>query len=1114
MQAKAVALNEASEGAKITPGETGEIDSLLLEWRAKALYVSLLVIVGAGLPAYASVLINAMQTAQMTPLIWGYLAVYLAFVGLAISPRLDFRIRAWGFLLLGYTNAVASFARLGLAGSGRLYLIAMPVIATMLLGSWAGYITGFLSLVIYSVFALLAHWGLLGNWLTLQANPLTLSFWTEAGAALAVFLALMVVLLERFHSLQVRTLAARRQAVAELEQTTAVLREREERLALVMQGTNDGIWDWNLETNEVYFSPRWKAMLGYEEEEIPHRFETWRGLVHPDDIERAMAEIQAHRDGLTPLYTLEHRLLHRDGTYRWILARGIALRDSNAKPYRIAGSHSDITEHKRAQAIQAGQHRFLELLATGGDFSKTLHTLVRIIEEQWPGMLGLILLLDEDGKHLHIGAAVSLPEEYTQSIEGLEIGPLAGSCGAACYRRERVIVEDITTDPRWDGLRDLALKYGLRACWSEPVFSSTGQVVGTFAMYYRQPRAPTKAELDTIEIAAHLVGIAIESQRAEEALQSAYETLERRVEERTQELATLNAIAGVVSRSLDLNEIMNNALDKALEVMSMDLGVAYRLKGSGDPLESPFLDVIAYRGISTELAHQVDPLPLRGSMIEKAAAVEQPVVWQVADYPNATLKQAMAKEGVRIGISVPLLVKRRLVGALILAARHVRPFVSEELSLLAAIGQQVGIAVENARLYEAERERHEEAERRRQVAEGMREILAVLNSRQSLNETLDFIVTQACRVLGSDAASLLRLEGRDGPLKIQSACGLDADYVSSLSLPRGRGGAGRALAERQPTTLPDAAAFATLLAREPNTTLDVERVGLERLIGRGYLALLSVPLIVKNEDYGAITLYYREPRDFSEEEIRLAMSVADQAALAVESDRLREQAEQSAAIAERSRLARELHDSVTQALYSVTLFAEAAAVLLTDGKHLEAAEHLRELRDTAQEALREMRLLIYELRPLALEKTGLLAALQARLEAVEGRGGIQADLEVEGAQLAERLPFTIQEELYHIAREALNNVLKHAQAGCVRVHLQFQDSATCLEICDDGAGFEPERAQERGGLGLRGMEERALKIGGDLHIQSTPGKGTRINLTVPRSSSEFPETTDMERYTR
>jgi signal transduction histidine kinase len=586
---------------------------------------------------------------------------------------------------------------------------------------------------------------------------------------------------------------------------------------------------------------------------------------------------------------------------------------------RIVGeTFVNALEHKRARAIQAGQHQFLELLATGGDFSETLHTLIRIIEEQWPGMLGLILLLDEDGKHLHIGAAVSLPEEYTQSIEGLEIGPMVGSCGTACYRRERVIVEDIATDPRWEGLRDLGLRYGLRACWSEPVFSASEQVTGTFAVYYRQPRAPTRAELRTIEMAAHLVGVAIEHRRAQEALRLAYQTMERRVEERTHELATLNAIAAVVSRSLDLKEIMSDALDKTLEVTDMELGIAYRLEGSRDDTsqtqpERLFLNVIAQRGPSGELMEQVSPLPLQGTMVQKAAATEQPIVWQVAEYPDIQLRQAMEKEGFRLAVSVPLLVKGRLVGAIILATCHVRPIMAEELSLLAAIGQQVGVAVENARLYE--------------------------------------------------------------------------------------------------------------------------------------------------------------------------------------------QAEQSAAIAERSRLARELHDSVTQSLYSVNLYAEAAARLLMNGKDIEAADHLRELRDTAQEALREMRLLIFELRPLALEKTGLTAALQARLDAVEGRGGMQTELQVEGV---EQLPSAIQAELYHIAQEALNNVLKHANAQHVRVHLQFLDTATCLEVCDDGVGFVPEIAQEGGGLGLPGMKERGQRIGGNLQIESTPGKGTKVSIEVPLSPPEFP----------
>jgi len=202
-------------------------------------------------------------------------------------------------------------------------------------------------------------------------------------------------------------------------------------------------------------------------------------------------------------------------------------------------------------------------------------------------------------------------------------------------------------------------------------------------------------------------------------------------------------------------------------------------------------------------------------------------------------------------------------------------------------------------------------------------------------------------------------------------------------------------------------------------------------------------------------------------------------------------------VAERTRLARELHDSVTQSLYSVTLYAEASARLLTTGQHLEAADHLRELRDTAQEALREMRLLIFELRPPALEKSGLAAALQARLEAVEGRGGMQIEFQVEGASLEERVPFGVQEELYQIAREALNNVLKHAQARHVGIHLQFQDSCTNLLVFDDGIGFDPSQAREGGRLGLSGMQERADKIGATLQIESTPGQGARVTVTAP-----------------
>jgi signal transduction histidine kinase len=215
---------------------------------------------------------------------------------------------------------------------------------------------------------------------------------------------------------------------------------------------------------------------------------------------------------------------------------------------------------------------------------------------------------------------------------------------------------------------------------------------------------------------------------------------------------------------------------------------------------------------------------------------------------------------------------------------------------------------------------------------------------------------------------------------------------------------------------------------------------------------------------------------------------------------MEEQRQRTAVVEERQRLARELHDSVTQSLYSITLFAEAATDMLVDGKPDQAAAYLRELSDTARESLREMRLLIFELHPPLLEKEGLAGALQARLEAVETRGGLHAELWVVGEG---RLPIVVEEGLYRIAQEALNNVLKHSKARRVTVRLQLSDGAACLEVADDGVGFDPRLLPEKGGLGLSGMQERAEQLGAKLVVESRPGNGTTVrvevgNMEVPR----------------
>jgi signal transduction histidine kinase len=257
---------------------------------------------------------------------------------------------------------------------------------------------------------------------------------------------------------------------------------------------------------------------------------------------------------------------------------------------------------------------------------------------------------------------------------------------------------------------------------------------------------------------------------------------------------------------------------------------------------------------------------------------------------------------------------------------------------------------------------------------------------------------------------------------------------------------------------------------------------------------LVLPLKTKETVIGVLDVQSKRLNAFDELDLTVLQSLARQAAIAIENARLYQQAQQLAVIEERTRLARDLHDSVTQSLYGVTLFAEAAGRLLALGQIESAGEHLQELQQTAQEALQEMRLLIFELRPSVLAESGLVAALQARLETVEGRAGLETSFKVEGAD--QRIAPEIEEGLYRISQEALNNALKHAQARRIQVFLRQNQSTVLLEITDDGLGFEPSLAHQQGGLGLRGMEERAARMGADLSVRSRPGAGTQVRVEV------------------
>jgi nitrate/nitrite-specific signal transduction histidine kinase len=376
------------------------------------------------------------------------------------------------------------------------------------------------------------------------------------------------------------------------------------------------------------------------------------------------------------------------------------------------------------------------------------------------------------------------------------------------------------------------------------------------------------------------------------------------------------------------------------------------------------------------------------------------------------------------------------------------------------------------------------ADRTRELAT-LNAIAAQASHSLDLKEILSSALDQILEAVNMDTGQAFRLEKETKTLITIAHRGLSQEFVERTArLPLSSSLAGEAAEKGRP--------IVRKLADSPGSEMQADgRLPVEE--SEGMQLVISVPLIAQRRTVGAINLGSRAFRSVTPEELSLLASIGQQIGVAVDNAQLYEQAQQLAVMKERSRLSRDLHDSVTQSLYGVTLYAEAAARQLILGDMDAVADHLCELRSTAQESLREMRLLIFELRLPTLKSEGLAAALQMRLEAVEEKVGLETSFTVEGDG---RLSPEIEEGLYRIAQEALNNALKHARANRVSVSLHHNHQLVTLKIADDGVGFDPTAEQRKGGFGLRGMAERAARLGGELTVQSSPNHGTCIEVEV------------------
>ena len=383
------------------------------------------------------------------------------------------------------------------------------------------------------------------------------------------------------------------------------------------------------------------------------------------------------------------------------------------------------------------------------------------------------------------------------------------------------------------------------------------------------------------------------------------------------------------------------------------------------------------------------------------------------------------------------------------------------------------------------------------VAERTRELAALLEvsrcvaAMPDLKPLLSVVLTQLRTVLDFSGAAIAVLE--DGQLTILAYDGpLPPEKMLQTSIPLDRdSGYRRVVLERKPAIIAD------IWGDSPSMTRIREEWDEEAmtLVSHSH-SWLGVPLITSGNLVGVLRVDHIQPNRFTEDDARLVMAFADQAAVAIENAWLHKQAQLVARLEERQRLARELHDSVSQALYGIVLGAKTAQAMLTRSPD-DAAEPLEYVLSLAESSFAEMRALIFELRPDSMETEGLVAALTKQAELLRARHGIEVH-----AELCEEpaLPLDQKEALHRIAQEALNNVAKYARAQNVTLRMTQTPDSIILEVSDDGTGFDV-MAPTPGHLGLRTMRERAQQARGMFRIESTLGKGTRIEVRIPTGKS-------------
>ena len=664
---------------------------------------------------------------------------------------------------------------------------------------------------------------------------------------------------------------------------------------------------------------------------------------------------------------------------------------------------------------------------------------------------GGIYLLEQGSQTLTLTAHYGLDPEFVAEVDHLAVGE--GFSGRVVQSGEPLVVRDLANDDRLT--REIVRQSGYRSIATFPLVSRA-KVLGTLTAITRGEHELSAQDVSLLTAIGQQIGVAVENVRLFEEAQI-----------RAEELVVLNELGQALTAQLDVDQVLDEAYRGASRLLDTtnfyialhdpeEDTVTFALDVIGGEVHRHYAARKAGRGLTEYIIRSRAPLLVREHLVE---CREQLGIEQMG--PSALS-----------WLGVPLMIGDQVLGVMAVQSyTTARAYDEHDRNLLIGIASQAAIAIQNARLFR-------ETGRRTQDLEALYSADEQVYRHLDLDQVLQSLVDVAVDILEADKSSLMVWSEDRERLVVRAARGFSSETVAKMTFASGEGTVGQVAASGQAAVVEDTHADPSVARR----ITDPENIR----------SFMHVPIEIEGQVFGVFNADYAEPRAFGEDEMRLFAALAQRAALAVQNAQLYEQAQELAAVEERQRLARDLHDAVTQTLFSASLIAESVPELWAQNPQ-RGQEMLDKVRQLSRGALAEMRTLLIELRPTRLLEADLGTLLRQLAQAASGREGIPIQVNVNGAC---DLPAEVHVAIYRIAQEALNNVVKHAQASEVEVGLYCDDDplpSARLCIRDDGCGFETSSvSSEHLGLGI--MRERATAVGAELVIESEIGRGCEVIL--------------------